>query len=258
MVKETAPVPGTEGDTTELNVSLSQVARTLFLAGSTEATLQAVVDLAVATIDGCDFAGIFLVVDDQVTTPVHTDPMVVQIDSLQRDAGEGPCLDAIAQGSTFYADDLADDTHWTTFGPAAVAAGVRCILALRLSANGTIGALNFYARYPGAFGTTDRAKGVIFATLAGLALGSAQAHDSEDRRADNLHQALVTRELIGQAQGILMERERITPDQAFEVLLRASLHLNVKLREVAQELIDTGTIPNTGPASTRRSPIGTD
>jgi hypothetical protein len=221
MVKETAPVSATEGDTTELNVSLSQVVRTLFLAGSTEATLQAVVDLAVATIDGCDFAGIFLVVDDQVTTPVHTDPMGVQIDSLQRDTGEGPCLDAIAQASTFYADDLADDTHWTTFGPAA-AAGVRCISALRLSAIGTIGALNFYARHPGAFGATDRAKGVIFATLAGLALGSAQAQDSEDRRADNLHPALVTRDLIGQAQGTLMERKRITPDQAFEVLLRAS------------------------------------
>ncbi len=246
-------MPGAEGDTTELNVSLSQVARTLFLAGSTEATLQAVVDLAVATIDGCDFAGIFLVVDDQVTTPVHTDPMVVRIDSLQRETGEGPCLDAIAQGSTFYADDLVDDTQWANFGPQAVAAGVRCILALRLSANGTIGALNFYARFPGAFGVTDRAKGVIFATLAGLALGGAQAHESEDRRADNLHQALATRELIGQAQGILMERERITPDQAFDILLRASQHLNVKLRHVAQELIDTGSVPDTGPASTRRS-----
>lgn len=247
-------MPGTEGDTTELNLSLSQVARTLFLAGSTEATLQAVVDLAVATIDGCDLAGIFLVVGDEVVTPVHTDPLVVQIDSLQRDAGEGPCLDAIAQASTFYADDLADDTHWMTFGPEAVAAGVRCVLALRLSSNGTLGALNLYARYPGAFGATDRAKGVIFSTLAGLALGGAQAHESEDRRADNLHQALATRELIGQAQGILMERERITPDQAFDILLRASQHLNVKLREVAQELIDTGAIPATGPASPRSVP----
>jgi hypothetical protein len=251
-------LPGTEGDTTELTVSLSQVARTLFLAGSTEATLQAVVDLAVATIDGCDFAGIFLVVGEEVTTPVHSDPLVVRIDSLQRDAREGPCLDAIAQGSTFYAEDLVDDTHWPTFGPEAVAAGVRCVLALRLSANGTLGALNFYARYPGAFGATDRAKGVIFATLAGLALSGAQAHESEDRRADNLHQALATRELIGQAQGILMERERITPDQAFEILLRASQHLNVKLREVAQELIDTGTIPDTGPAPARRISRPTD
>ncbi len=251
-------MPGTEGETTELNVSLSQVARTLFLAGSTEATLQAAVDLAVATIDGCDFAGIFLVVGNEVVTPVHTDPVVVQIDSLQRDAGEGPCLDAIAMGSTFYAEDLVDDTQWTTFGPKAVAAGVRCILALRLSANGTLGALNFYARYPGAFGATDRAKGVIFATLAGLALGGAQVHESEDRRADDLHQALATRELIGQAQGILMERERITPDQAFDILLRASQHLNVKLREVAQELIDTGTSPDTGSASKRRTLRGSD
>jgi AmiR/NasT family two-component response regulator len=79
-----------------------------------------------------------------------------------------------------------------------------------------------------------------------LALSSAEAHDAEDRRLDNLQDALVTREVIGQAQGILMERERITPDQAFAVLRRASQHLNVKLRVVAQALVDTGERPQTG------------
>jgi len=131
--------------------------------------------------------------------------------------------------------------------------GVRCILALRLYADGTLGALNLYARYPGAFGATDRAKGVIFATLAGLALGGAEAHEADDRRADNLHQALATREIIGQAQGILMERDRITADQAFDILLRASQRLNVKLREVAEGLVDTGDSPTSGPPSDHRA-----
>jgi len=71
-------------------------------------------------------------------------------------------------------------------------------------------------------------------------------NEDEERRAENLAAALVTRELIGQAQGILIERERITPDQAFVVLRQASQHLNIKLREVAQNLVETGERPDTG------------
>ncbi len=212
-------------------------------------TWQAIVDLAVLTIDGCDFAGIFTLIDAQVATPAHTDPLVAEIDALQLKTGEGPCLDAVTQGTTFYAEDLVDDPRWGEFGPQSAAAGVRCALALSLVANGTPGALNLYARYPGAFGATDRAKGVIFATLAGLALGGARTHEDEDRRTNDLRRALITRELIGQAEGILMEREHVTSDQAFDILRRASQHLNVKLREVAQDLVDTGEEPEVEPTS---------
>jgi len=232
----------------DLTVNLSEVARALFAAGSVVDTLQTVVDQAVATIDGCDFAGIFTVNGDEVVTAVHSDPLVVEIDGLQQMTGEGPCLDAIDQQTTVYAEDLADDDRWTTFGPEAAAAGARCALAYHLYAKGTLGALNLYAHYPRAFGATDRAKGLIFATLSGLALSGARSHESEDRRADNLNRALATRELIGQAQGILMERERITSDRAFDILRRASQHLNIRLREVAQDLVDTGDRPPTRPA----------
>lgn len=232
--------------TAELTTAFSRTAEALFSAGSVKATLQSVVDLAVATIEGCDFAGIFLLRDDTVTTPVHTDPVVAEVDALQQAAGEGPCLDAIAQGLTFYAEELADDSRWACFGPRAAAAGMRSLLALRLSADGTMGALNLYALYPRAFGVIDRAKGLVLAGLAGLALTLAEAHEQEERRADNFHRALITRELIGQAQGILMERERITSDQAFDILRRASQNLNVKLSEVAQHLVDTGESPRVG------------
>ena len=235
-----------ENSTAELAASFSETARALFSAGSTSETLQLVVDLAVGTIDGCDFAGIFVLDEETVTTAVHTDPVVVAVDGLQHQAGEGPCLDAINRGGTFYAGDLTDDTRWGLFGPQATAAGVRSALAFRLSANGTLGALNLYARYPQAFGVIDRAKGLILAALASLAIAAAEAHDDQERRADNLQAALVTREVIGQAQGILIERERITADQAFDILRRASQHLNIKLRDVAQTLVDTGERPDTG------------
>ena len=87
----------------------------------------------------------------------------------------------------------------------------------------------------------------MFATLAGLALDSAQERAADDERVANLTEALRTRELIGQAQGILMERERITADQAFDVQRRASQHMNIKLREVAETLVATGESPLAAP-----------
>lgn len=245
--RQTQDVAIAPGDpSSELSANFDDTARILFTAGTVADTLAQVVGLAVATVDGCDFAGLFLLERDVITSPVHTDPIVNEVDALQHQSGEGPCLDAIARSQIFYAEDLAEDSRWPRFGPQAVAAGIRSVLALPLTTNGSSGALNLYARYPAAFGVADRAKGVILASLAGLAVSVARSHEDEERRADNLNTALATRELIGQAQGILMERERITSDQAFDILRRASQHLNRKLRDVAQDLVDTGARPETG------------
>ena len=186
--------------------------------------------------------------EGRITTPARTDPLVAAVEDRQLRAEIGPCLDAIAEEIPVYAEDLAVDPRWPDFGPGAAAMGVRSVLALRLAADGTLGALNLYARYPTAFGALDRAKGVVLAGLAGVALSLAQARDQDVRQSENLRHALVTRELVGQAQGILMEREHITADQAFGILRRASQNLNVKLREVAQDLVDTGERPAAGAA----------
>lgn len=228
----------------ELERHLSEVARALFAPGSVTGSLQLIVDLAVSAIDGCDAAGVFVVRDGDVVTAASSDPLVVELDELQFASNEGPCLDAVAQGGSAYAADLSDDSRWPTFGPAAALAGIRSALAFRLS-DQPISALNLYARMPAAFGATDRAKGVIFATLAGIALDAAGERAADDTRVANLHAAMKTRELIGQAQGILMERERISAEQAFDVLRRASQHLNIRVREVAQALVDTGETPPT-------------
>jgi len=232
---------------TELASDLGEVARALFGAGDVSATLQAVVDLATISIEGCDFASVFVMDSPEPDRPIVTDPLVARVDALQRASGQGPCIDAERTGQPVYVDDLADDTRWPVFGAGASDSGIRCVLAYPLSRSGSFGVLSLSATYPGAFGATDRAKGVIFATLAELALTGAQTHEEEDRRAENLHQALVTRELIGRAEGILMERERITATQAFDILRRASQHLNIKLKQVAEDLVETGERPNTGP-----------
>lgn len=230
----------------DLESSFSEVALALFQAGTVGGTLQRIVDLAERAVDGCEAAGILLVDDGKITTASASSELVVVVDQMQIDAAEGPCLDASTRRTTVYADDLIDDPRWPTFAPPAVAAGVRSVLAYPLSA-GRPSALNLYAGLPAAFGATDRAQGQLFATLAQLALDSAEGRASEERRAGNLVAALRTRELIGQAQGILIERERITGDQAFDVLRRASQHMNIKLREVAETLVETGESPDTGP-----------
>jgi hypothetical protein len=237
-------VPSSDGFL-DLESSFSQVAVALFAAGTVQGTLQRIVDLAERAVEGCEAAGILLDDNGTITTAAASSPLVVVVDQLQIEAGEGPCLDASALRTTCYAADLIDDQRWPVFGPAAVAAGVRSVLAYSLSPDRP-SALNLYAQLPAAFGATDRAQALLFATLARLALDSAEERASEEKKSGNLTEALRTRELIGQAQGILMERERITGDHAFDVLRRASQHMNIKLREVAEALIETGESPDTG------------
>lgn len=228
-----------------LERGLAEVGLSLFEAGTVAVTLQRIVDLADHAVDGCEAAGIMLLDLGTLKTAAASSALVGAIDQLQIDAGEGPCLDASAQRSTVYADDLLDDDRWPTFAPAAVAAGVRSVLAYSLS-DDRPSALNLYSRLPAAFGVTDRAQGILFATFARLALDTAEERETGEQKTLNLAEALRTRELIGQAQGILMERERITADDAFSVLRRASQHMNVKLREVAETLVATGETPDTG------------
>lgn len=235
---------------------LPEVVATMFATASigNEDALHKIVDLATRVIDGCTAAGVMRVDADGIATVAASSSLVVEIDQLQIDADDGPCVEAARRATTVYAHDLIDDARWPTFAPPAVEAGIRTVLACSLPADGSR-VLNLYAPLPAAFGATDRAQASLFAALARIAFDNAQerAHHAQERadnatKTDNLVIALRTRELIGQAQGILIERERITADQAFDVLRRASQYMNIKLREVAKTLIETGESPDTGPS----------
>ncbi len=230
----------------ELAANISGTISTLFSADDVGETLAQVVALAVTTIEGCDYAGVYLAGAGAVAEPVCSDPVVVEIEARQHDRGEGPCLDAIDSGEAIYVNDLVDDDRWPEFGSAAARLGIRSLLSLPFATSGGPGALNLFACSPQAFGVIDRGRALLLAAITGVAATSARTHEDEKRRTANLHAALATREVIGQAQGILMEREHITPERAFDVLRRASQHLNVKLRDVARNLIETGERPETG------------
>lgn len=222
--------------------------------GSVEETLQRVVDTAVAHVHGCDIASILVVADQSSATKAFSDPAVIAIDQMQVASGEGPCLEVLVGAGTVYASDLGTDPRYPRFGPQAESAGIRSAVAYQLLVDGLDGALNLYARLAHAYGSHDRAKGMILATLASTALDAAVDRRGADEHRADLQRAILTREVIGQAQGILMERERITAEQAFDILRRASQHLNEKLRDVAQALVDTGEDPDVGPARTSTPP----
>jgi ANTAR domain/GAF domain len=242
-----------EDVTADVTRNLAESARVLFSSGDQGKILQHVVDLAVETIAHCQFAGIFILDGEKITTPVQTDPVVIEIDTLQHTTGEGPCLDAIKSRGLFYASDLMSDVRWPKFGSVAKEHGISSALAVTLSGDGTRGALNLYSGITDAFDATERANALLLAILADHALSGAQLRDEEERRVTNLQKSLVSREIIGQAQGILMERERITANEAFGILRKASQYLNLKLQDVAQTLVDTGERPETQSIGTTES-----
>ncbi len=231
--------------------TFSNIARRLYRAVSVKDMLQEIADLSCQTIPGCDFAGMSFVQGKTIETPAQTHPAVGELDALQSEIGEGPCVDAIAEHETFYVEDLDSESRWPTFAPKAVERGMASMLSLRLfieeneDGERTMGALNLYSRERSAFDETAQEVGLILASHASVALAGSQALGRKDDEVANLHLALSGRDVIGQAKGILMERERLTAEQAFDVLRRASQHLNIKLREVAERVTVTGERPPT-------------
>lgn len=231
----------------ELEGTVAELAGALFAGMSAPVdVLRRIVELAVETVSGCDFAGILVAEAGGMATAAATAEVVVDLHRLQIEAQEGPCFDAVAMRTACSVTDLVTDRTWPPFAEGAVELGIRSVLAYPLTSAGLPSALNLYAELPAAFGATDRAHGLLLSIFAGLAMDAADSQARAERREEHLRAALRSRELIGQAQGILMERERITSDQAFALLRASSQHLNVKLREVARELVETGETPAAG------------
>jgi GAF domain-containing protein len=228
----------------DLAGSFASLAHDLFGRPSLAETLDHIAQLAVSTIDGCDHAGIWVVNGQGITREIQSDPLVKQVDNLQLEDGEGPCLDALRGSEYVLAGDIAHDTRYPRFGAHAVESGVAGVLSERLVVgDDAFGSLNLYASKPNAYDEQSRQLALLFSAHAGIVLAAARACAEAAMEAEGLRTALSTRDVIGQAKGILMEREKVTPDEAFEILRQASQRLNVKLREVAERLAQTGELP---------------
>lgn len=223
----------------------AEIARSLAAEPDVARTLQRIVDLAVETIDGCEGAGLLIVSRGQILAGSWSDETVHTIEQLEYEIGEGPCIDAILREATFETDLRDRAARWPTFVAHALAAGFESILAFRLfAAEDTLGALNLYSRARGAFDEAARAFGGVYAAHAALALAGAQVHEHDVALVSGLHDALVARDVIGQAKGILMATRHVDADAAFALLRATSQDLNVKLRVIAEGVTLTGTLPD--------------
>jgi GAF domain-containing protein len=218
----------------ELAVLMSDHARSLHEARSLEETLQGITETAVDCIPGADWAGITVVADrTQLETRAPTGPVVVQIDVEQYDAGEGPCLSALWDEVVVRSDHIGTDERWPTWAAQVRGLGVGSMLSFRLFVRGDVlGALNTYAASPAGYGPDAESVGLLFAAHAAIAMSGAE-------EVAQLRQAASSRDLIGQAKGILMERYDLgSDDEAFDLMVRASQSSHLKLHLVARQLVE--------------------
>src|SRR3954452_24490957 len=172
---------------TGLAQAVAQVARCLHAEASAQATLQRMVELAVSTIHGCEHAGVSIV-NGAIDTPAASDDVPRQVDAVQYDTGEGPCLSAIREHQVFRTDDLQTERRWPSFSARATGeTGVRSMLSFRLFLEqDTLGALNLYAQRPRAFDEDSVRAGEVFAAHAAVALEAAREHERAQALAADL------------------------------------------------------------------------
>lgn len=220
---------------------LAAAARRLADEPSVQETLQGIADLAVAMVDGCSASGISQVRDREITTTAATDPGVRAGDRMQYELDEGPCLDAVRLAEVVHSTDVAADQRWPRWAPAVEAQlGVKSMLCVQLYTSATThGALNLYATETDAFTPADVDLASSFAAVAAAALQAAQTEEQ-------LASSVTSRTVIGQAQGIVMERFDISAENAFSLLSRLSQDSNVKLVSVAQQIVTTRRLPGAG------------
>lgn len=216
----------------DLAQTLSAVARDMERQSSVSDTLSAMTAAAVSTITGADFAGITLAEPGRVVAgQAHTHETARKCDELQEELKEGPCLSAIAEQHTVLVPDMSVETRWPGFAAGALDLGINSMTSFQLYAErGSFGALNLYGTAPYAFAADAQLVGELFATHAAVAWAGA----SEARQ---LNTALATRDTIGQAKGMLMQRENVDGVTAFNMLVRASQQTNIKVSEVAAWLV---------------------
>jgi hypothetical protein len=225
---------------------LTTFTRRLLDATSVEDVLRQVIDAASLLVPGVDAASVTLRDEQgQYHTPVASHPIVEKLDHVQYDAGEGPCVECARLEGPGWAisHDLEHEQRWPLFGPVAAQHGVRAVLASTIPAREPghpelAGALNLYSFQRNGLSENDRDVVLLLASHASLALAHTKAVTAVDLERRQLHDAITSRDVIGQAKGILMERRGITAKEAFDLLRRTSQHLNVKLVELATTLIN--------------------
>jgi GAF domain-containing protein len=233
---DSAPDVVADSATTRLSPVLAMLPD-LFAPASPARTLQTVVDLARRSF-GCDGAGIILTAQDGgfgAATASGSD--AARADLMQVEDHQGPAFGAIAGWQPVVSSELRFDSRWRFWGPKAADLGFRSVMALPLADGDSFGALTLYSRRPSSFSASSAGDELAFAQQASYAIAIAVEREQLMRARDS-------RGVVGQAQGILMERYQTDGEQAFAVLRRYSSHVNQKLRLVAEQLVRDHNLPD--------------
>ncbi|TFV56024.1 ANTAR domain-containing protein [Mycobacterium sp. PS03-16] len=234
LVNEAAGVDGIHRRIAELMQELH---------GRTEADADTViaelVEHAAAEIPGAQYAGVTVTRNAKhIDTPAATHKWPILLDEIQQLHREGPCLTAAWEQRTVHVPDLEHEDRFPNYRRDALEkTPIRAVMAFQLFIAGdTMGALNVYSETPNSFGPEARELGLVFAAHSSVAWNSA-------KRDEQFQQALASRDVIGQAKGMIMERYAVDAVQAFALLRKLSQDSNVPLIQVAQELIAKGRAP---------------
>jgi GAF domain-containing protein len=207
------------------------------------AVLTEIVQISRRAIPGAEATSITLIRDERGFTAAYDGQIAMDADELQYARGYGPCLDAGRSGEVFVVTDMRTEERWPDYAVHAAGIGVGSSLSVPLPFQGaTIGALNNYATEAGAFGDSAVSIGEEVAAFVAIAVANAEASARATDDVLNMRRAMESRSVIEQAKGILMERYKITSEQAFTLLTHASQRSNVKLRDIADELTSTGVL----------------
>jgi putative methionine-R-sulfoxide reductase with GAF domain len=194
-------------------------------------TLHAILASATHVVSGARWAGISLINGKRVTAEASTDPIVGKLDELQNELGDGPCLTALRDQHTVHIADMSTETRWPQFARQARELGAHSQLSFHLFVRSdNLGALNLFGAEPDAFTEESIEAGTILAQHAAVAMTGATAEAQ-------FNFALASRDIIGQAKGLLMEHHGLTGVQAFAMLTRASQDTQMKLVDVARSLV---------------------
>jgi len=219
----------------DLGEAMARAARVIHTPLSLDETLCTIADTALLSLPSFDAAGVSTIdKNGKAQTRAATRQLVWELDRLQYELSEGPCVDSLRDADVVTAPELRHDQRWPRYVPCAVGLGVKSQLAARLYLDdeGTLGGLNLYSTTSAELPSDTEHMAELFAAHAAIALGSA-------RQLEGLNEALHTRSVIGQAIGLLMHRYTLEADGAFSLLVRTSSHANVKLRVVAERLVST-------------------
>jgi GAF domain-containing protein len=205
--------------------------------------LERVVHAVRRHVSGCEEVGVTILSAGRPHTAAYTTVQTLEIDAAQYALGEGPCLDAARTRRENRVDDLVvDDGRWPAFARVCRDDGMRSLLALPLvSGEECVGAINLYGWAPAAFDAFDASLVRVAAARCADAVVAVSALDGVQRLAGQLEQAMASRAVIEQAKGVIMAMRGVPEHEAFEVLRKTSQDRNIKVRELAHQVV-TGVV----------------